>query len=172
MLAKSLLLKNLKLITDTKPRDLTSLERLLRGFLGNESLRLDAPPVPLAVQKAPLLFSSFAPFTGPKLCAPPEAQQVRREKLERFQRLEMPMGVGLPQEMNATRFVEVLKELQELIGRGVAGPLEELPKPKERPLSYGVLGVLKIFPEDLMHSFASGELLFALSDSFMIYLSL
>ena len=81
------------------------------------------------------------------------------EKVERFGRLPMPMGVGLAREMNRTRFVEVLRELQGLIGSGVAGPLEDLPAPKEMPLSYGVLGVLKIFPEDLMHSFASGEVL-------------
>lgn len=143
--------KTLQMISDVMNRDATSANHLLQG-LAKKNETYD-----FTVQFLPHLFHSFG--HGRTLCTP-NSSLVKKESAELLLSTTMPMGVGrLHEHMNTTRYREALRTLETFVGRGKAGPLEDLPVPSvsaDGSVKLGGASVMRFFAQNLMYAFASG----------------
>jgi len=144
---------NVKVISDTVNRDGTTALALLRGLSHvNETFAY-------SVNYDPLLFNSYEPDAGKALCEEPSDADKVKESQDALSQIPMPMGVGLASEPNLTRYEEVLKEMQDIIGIGPAGPWVDLASipvtVSDKGKLTGAPGLLKVFSQNLLYSFAS-----------------
>lgn len=143
-----------KIIADAVLRDGTTAMSLLLGLSSaNQTLAN-------SISFDPLLFNCDVPAGGKALCKKPGLHLQIKESQDALSQIPMPMGVGLASNMNMTRYVEVLEEMQGLIGNGSAGPWSDL---ASIPVSIddkgkliGAPEALKLFSQNLLYSFASG----------------